>query len=117
MSAPARNALTAARSEALTLVLEERCRQREEGNTEERDDRLVNGALAREAACFAILSTDDGVDANSPVHAAVDEVWPWGEGDPIEDVVDGQTSLQKLVRMCGLGLREIERRLRAGERP
>jgi len=95
---------------ALEMVRKERQRQAEsEGYTPEHDDLHDEGQLAAAAAGYAagVDLVYDG-DASGPV-------WPF-EGN-VEDAVEGKSRLRQLIIAGALVVAEIERRLRAGERP
>jgi hypothetical protein len=93
-------------SEAITV---ERDRQiTKEGWTPEHDDQHEGGELAEAAACYALVSTfPPNLAASGPP-----EGWPW---DP--EWWKPASPIRMLEKAGALIAAEIDRRLRAGEKP
>ena len=89
------------------IAKERRRQQRAEGWTADHDDAHEDGELAAAAACYALRSRRRRYgDRRIPQKWPWDSVW-WNPKGPIRD----------LVRAGALIAAEIDRRLRAGEKP
>lgn len=102
-----------ARFAALGMIADERDRQIEKGWSFAHDDQHDDGDLARAAACFATATVPIKPIYYTPKQALAD-LWPW---DHSYDSRSQHTPLQNLAIAGALIVAEIERRLRAGERP
>ena len=107
-----------ARFAALGIVADERDRQLAKGWDGKHDDTHKGDELARAAACFAAASAGHNTlhyFFESRHRDTMVELWPWS---PSEGCSRRQrTPLQNLAVAGALIVAEIERRLRAGERP